>query len=152
MQVDSKWFGTVDIDDNKIITFDLGIIGFEDYKRFTLMYDVEKGDDVAIMWLQSLDEAALALPVMKPEYVKEGYDPVVEDEILNTLGDNIQNANLAVFCTLTVPENLAKMTINLKAPIIINVDTMKGVQLIADNEDYAVRYPIYDILKERQGE
>lgn len=152
MRVDSKWFGTVDIDDNKIITFDLGIIGFEDYKRFTLMYDVEKGDDVAIMWLQSLDEAALALPVMKPEYVKEGYDPVVEDEILNTLGDNIQNVNLAVFCTLTVPENLAKMTINLKAPIIINVDTMKGVQLIADNEDYAVRYPIYDILKERQGE
>ena len=44
------------------------------------------------------------------------------------------------------------MTINLKAPIIVNADTLKGVQLIADNEDYAVKYPIYHILKERQGE
>jgi flagellar assembly factor FliW len=152
MQVDTRWFGTVDIDDNKIVTFELGIIGFEDCKKFTLIYDVEKGDEAAIMWLQSLDEAALALPVMKPEYIMKGYDPVVEDEILNTLGEDIQSANLAVFCTLTVPEDLTKMTINLKAPIIINADTMKGVQLIADNEDYAVRYPIYDILNERKGE
>ena len=127
MQVDTRWFGTVDIDDNKIVTFDLGIIGFEDCKKFTLIYDVEKGDEAAIMWLQSLDEAALALPVMKPEYIMKGYDPVVEDEILNTLGEDIQSANLAVFCTLTVPEDLTKMTINLKAPIIINADTMKGV-------------------------
>ena len=59
MQVNTKWFGTVDIDDNKIITFDLGIIGFEYCKQFTLIYDVDKGDEAAIMWLQSLDEAAL---------------------------------------------------------------------------------------------
>ena len=51
MQVDTRWFGTVDIDDNKIVTFDLGIIGFEDCKKFTLIYDVEKGDEAAIMWL-----------------------------------------------------------------------------------------------------
>lgn len=152
MQVNTKWFGTVDIDDNKIITFDFGIIGFEECKKFTLIYDVEKGDEAAIMWLQSIDETALALPVMKPEYIKEGYDPIVEDEILNTLGENIQDANLAVFCTLTVPEDLTRMTMNLKAPIIVNADTLKGVQLIADNEDYAVRYPIYDMLKERKGE
>ncbi len=100
------------------------------------------------MWLQSIDEAALALPVMKPEYIMKGYDPVVEDEILNNLGGDIKNANLAVFCTVTVPEDLTKMTINLKAPIIVNADTLKGVQLIADNEDYAVKYPIYNILKE----
>ena len=43
MQVNTKWFGTVDIDDNKIITFDLGIIGFEYCKQFTLIYDVDKG-------------------------------------------------------------------------------------------------------------
>ena len=152
MQVNTKWFGTVDIDDNKIITFELGIIGFEYCKQFTLIYDVDKGDEVAIMWLQSLDEAALALPVMKPEYIMNGYDPVVEDEILNNLGGDIKNANLAVFCTVTVPEDLTKMTINLKSPIIVNADTLKGVQLIADNEDYAVKYPIYHILKERQGE
>ena len=152
MQVSTRLFGTLDIYDNKIIDFYLGLIGFEDCKRFTLIYDVDKGEETAIMWLQSLDEPGLALPVMKPEYIIDGYDPIVEDEILNTLGSDIRTANLAVFCTLTVPEDLTKMTINLKAPVIVNVDTMKGVQLIADNEDYAVRYPIYDILQERKGE
>ena len=38
MKVDTRWFGTVDIDDDKIITFDLGVIGFENCKKFTLIY------------------------------------------------------------------------------------------------------------------
>ena len=38
-----------DIDDEKIITFDLGVIGFEDCKKFTLIYDVDKGDEASIM-------------------------------------------------------------------------------------------------------
>ena len=52
MKVDTRWFGTIDIDDEKIITFDLGVIGFEDCKKFTLIYDVDKGDEASIMWLQ----------------------------------------------------------------------------------------------------
>ena len=132
MKVDTRWFGTIDIDDEKIITFDLGVIGFEDCKKFTLIYDVDKGDEASIMWLQSLDEPELALPMLKPELIKE--------------------ADLIVFCVLTVPADITKMTINFKAPIIVNADTLKGVQLIADNNDYEVRYPIYSILEERKGE
>ena len=132
VKVDTRWFGTVDIDDEKIITFDLGVIGFEDCKKFTLIYDVDKGDEASIMWLQSLDEPELALPMLKPELIKE--------------------ADLIVFCVLTVPADITKMTINFKAPIIVNADTLKGVQLIADNNDYEVRYPIYSILEERKGE
>ena len=137
VKVDTRWFGTIDIDDEKIITFDLGVIGFEDCKKFTLIYDVDKGDEASIMWLQSLDEPELALPMLKPELIKEDYDPIVD---------------LIVFCVLTVPADITKMTINFKAPIIVNADTLKGVQLIDDNNDYEVRYPIYSILEERKGE
>ena len=147
MRVQTKWFGEIEVSDEKIIAFEKGIIGFEDWKKYTLVYDAEKEEDVSIVWLQAVDEPTLALPIMKPEIVYEAYDPIVEDEIINSLGENIKDAELMVFCALTVPQDLTKMTINLKAPIIINVDTMKGVQLIADNSDYQVRYPIYDILK-----
>ena len=85
MKVDTRWFGTIDIDDEKIITFDLGVIGFEDCKKFTLIYDVDKGDEASIMWLQSLDEPEIALPMLKPELIKEDYDPIVEDEMLKAL-------------------------------------------------------------------
>ena len=50
----------------------------------------------------------------------------------------------------TVPSDLTKMTCNLKAPIIINTATMKAVQAVAANEDYVVRFPVYNLLKERK--
>ena len=155
MKVQTKWFGEIDTSEDKIITFEKGIIGFESYKKYMIVFDAQKEAESSIMWLQSLDDAALALPVMKPELVKEDYDPVVEDELIHTLGENIKDAQLVVLVTLTVPSDITKMTCNLKAPIIINADTMKGIQLIADNDDYQVRMPIYDILdskKEKDGE
>lgn len=152
MRIETKWFGAIEVGDEKILTFEKGIIGFEDWKKYTLIYDVEKEEDVSIIWLQSVEEQTLAVPIMKPEIVMEGYDPIVEDEMINSLGSNIQDANLLVFCVLTVPQDLKEMTINLKAPIIINADTLQGVQLIADNDDYMVKYPIYDILNKKDGE
>ena len=154
MKVETKWFGTIEVGEEQILTFDKGIIGFEDWKKFTLIYDAEKGvEESSIYWLQAIDEPTLALPIMDPTIVYEGYDPVGEDEVVNSLGDNIADATLLVVCTVTVPEKLENMTVNLKAPIIINMDTNRGVQLIADNDDYQVRYPIYDILNaEKDGE
>ena len=115
------------------------------------VYDAEKEENISIIWLQAIDEPTLALPVMKPEFVYETYDPVVEDELLKSLGDDIQDDNIRVYCALTVPQDITKMTINLKAPIIVDFDTMKGIQLIADNSEYQVRYPIYDILKKEEN-
>ncbi|MBQ2473284.1 MULTISPECIES: flagellar assembly protein FliW [Lachnospira] len=154
MKVETKWFGTIEVGEEQILTFEKGIIGFEDWKKYTLIYDAEKGvEESSIFWLQAIDEPTLALPIMDPTLVYEGYDPIVEDEIINTLGDNIADATLLVVCTVTVPEKLENMTVNLKAPVIINMDTNRGVQLIADNDDYQVRYPIYDILNaEKDGE
>jgi flagellar assembly factor FliW len=155
MVVETKWFGTIEVGDEKIINFDRGLMGFEDFKRYTIVYDSEKEDAKTIMWLQSLDDKNFALPVIAPEVVCPGYDPVVEDELLNSLGDDIMNADLIVLVTLTVPADLKNMTCNLKAPIIINADTLKGCQLIVENDEYQVRYPIYDILqavKEKGGE
>ena len=145
MKIQTKWFGEIDTTEDKIITFEKGIIGFEDFKKFTIVVDAEKESENTIMWLQSAEEPSLALPIIKPEIVKEDYDPIVEDELIKSLGEDIENAYLAVYVTITVPSDLTKMTCNLKAPIIVNMDTMKGTQLIAGNEDYQVRFPIYDI-------
>ena len=148
MKIQTKWFGEIEIDNDKVITFDRGIIGFDEFKQFTIVYDAQKDAQSSTMWLQSLDEVSLALPVIKPELILEHYDPIVEDELINSLGENIKDAELLVLVTLTVTQDIKEMTCNLKAPIIINVDTMKGIQLIADNDDYMVRYPIYNILEQ----
>ncbi len=78
MLVKTKFFGEVDLPEEKILTFERGLIGLADYKRFTILYDCEK-EETNISWLQSVDEPTLALPVIKPWLVKEEYNPTVED-------------------------------------------------------------------------
>ena len=150
MQINTKWFGTVEINDAKVITFEKGLIGFEDCSRFAIVYETEDKKEKPIMWLQSLDEQALALPIIKPEYIVDEYAPDVEDELVYKLGENVKSDDLMIFVTMTVPSDLTKMTCNLKAPIIINTATMKAVQAVAANEDYVVRFPVYNLLKERK--
>ena len=146
MRIETKIFGTVEITDDKIITFENGIIGFPELKHFTLLHDDEAGTDAGIRFLQSMEEPGIAMPVMDPLIVKQDYDPVVEDELLAGIGELNEN-NLLVMVTVTVPSDLTKMSVNLQGPIIINVEKRLAVQLIVENKDYPVKYPIYDILK-----
>ena len=76
----------------------------------------------------------------------EDYNPVVEDELLKGLGE-ITEENIVILLLLTVPQDAIQMTANLKAPIIINADTRKGAQVVVENEEYEIKYRIYDILK-----
>lgn len=148
MLVKTKHFGEIDLDEEKIITFENGIMGFEYCTKFTILYDNSKDEIPTISWLQSLDEVEVALPIINPLIIKEDYNPVMEEEILKPLGD-LNEDNIAVFLIMTIPSDLTKMTVNLKAPIIANSDTKQGMQVIAENKDYEVKYNIYDILKAR---
>ncbi|MFV0341934.1 MAG: flagellar assembly protein FliW [Anaerocolumna sp.] len=155
MLVKTKHFGEIDIEDDKIIDFPNGIMGFENCKKYTLLYDVsDDKDKFSISWLQSLEEPGFALPVVNPYHVKPDYNPIVEDEILKTLGA-INEENLVILLSLTVPTDITKMSANLKAPFIINSDTRKGTQLIVENQDYEIKYNIYDniqMLKNVKGD
>jgi len=151
MIINTKWFGEIETEESKIFTFENGIIGFSDFKKYAIVGDSEKENGGNILWLQSLDEVSLAIPIVNPIIIKQDYDPLIEDELLKSIDANYQNADIDVFVTLTVPADITKMTANLKAPIIFDNDTMKGIQLIADNDDYPVKFEIYDILKANQN-
>lgn len=145
MKLETRLFGTIEVDVTKIINFNDGIIGFEELKQFMVMNDADT-EDAKILWLQSLDDGEVAMPVIDPLIIKTDYNPVVEDELFKNIGEII-DGEMLVLTTITVPADISMITTNLKAPIIINPVTMKGCQIIVDNDEYQVRYPIYDILK-----
>ncbi len=154
MRVKTKFFGEVDLDDNKVLEFPNGIIGFEDFKKFAIIYDSEDENDAKISWLQSLEEPLLALPVVDPLAIVPDYAPMIEDELLKPLG-NPADKDLLFLLVMTVPSDMTKVTANMKAPVIINTKTCAGVQLIVDNADYPVKYNVYDAvqkMKEKAGE
>lgn len=151
MKITTRVFGEIEIDDSKIIHFPSGIIGFPEMTDFALVFDEEKGKDTPIRWLQSLQEAEFAMPVMDPLLVAKDYNPEVEDDHLIPLGE-MNAEDTLVLVTVTVPKDLSKMSVNLQAPIVINADSKKATQIIVNAEKYPIKYYIYDILKELKKE
>ena len=153
MQLNTKLFGEIEIEEEKMIFFEKGIIGFPHCQRFTLVYDGEDGRRKNISWLQSIEEPAFALPVLDPLLVKEDYNPKVEEQLLKHLGTLTEDGTY-VLVTVTATADVKKLSVNLKAPIVINVKERKAVQVIVE-DDYPVKFPIYEILqakKEKAGE
>ena len=150
MKLITRIFGEVEIDDNKIIDFPKGIIGFPDLKRFSLMHDEKDEPNTGtIRWLQSIDEPGFAMPVMDPLVVCPDYSPEIDKTKIEDIGD-LGDDDILVLVTVTVPHDLEKMTVNLMGPFVINVKDMKGVQSIVENDNYPVKFPIYDILKKNK--
>lgn len=148
VEIDTRVFGKIAIEDEKIIRFEDGILGFPDMTDFTLIYDLDRGSDASIKWLQSINEPCFALPVMNPELVMPGYTPRFDKSLIESLGDNLDSENILIFVTVTIPKNdVTKTTVNLKAPIIVSVENRKAVQVITEGEAYSVKYAIYDVLQ-----
>lgn len=149
MIIETKAFGEITIDTEKIITFPKGIVGFPELTEFTMIHDEETGAG-SIHWLQSLQEPAFAMPVMDPLIVKPDYNPEVEEEWIKPLGD-LNPEELLVLVTVTVPQDLTQMTVNLKGPIVVNARERKACQVIIEGDEYKVKYPIYDILQAKKA-
>ena len=123
-------------------------------KYFALIFDEEKKDKkFKIMWLQSMDDGDIAFPVADPIQLKEDYKPLVNEEIIAPLGEMTED-NTYILVTVTVPKKVEDFSVNLKAPIVINMDSNKGAQIITE-DDYPVKFRVYDLLKgntEKAGE
>lgn len=154
MIAETRFFGTIDIEDDKIIEFPNGIIGLENLKKFALIFDSEREERANISWLQSMDEPYMAFPVINPIDITEEYTPIIEDELMKNIGDPA-DADILIFVTMSIPSDLTKMTANLKAPLIINTVDRKAMQVIVENQDYEIKYNVYDAiqrLKAKAGE
>lgn len=147
MKAKTRLFGEIEIEDEKIITLEGGMIGFPDLQKFTLIFDEEK-KKASIMWLQSMDEPEIAFPVMHPNEVKPDYNPTVNDEMLTPLG-SLNDDNIYVLVTVTATPDVKKTSVNLKAPIVINSNTRYGCQIIVE-DDYPVKFNIYQAVKGKE--
>ena len=66
------------------------------------------------------------------------------------MGEDVETQEKLMFVTVTVPKDITKTTVNLKAPIIINTENLKAVQLICEEETFSIKYAIYDTLMANQ--
>jgi flagellar assembly factor FliW len=145
----STRFGELEIDEEDVIRFPVGIPGFEDKHQWILVGD----EDNAIMWMHSTEDGGLALPVTTPDSVRGDYNAQIPREALEPIGD-VMEGDVAILIVVTIPpERPWDMTANLKAPIVVNRANRIAMQTIALNDDYDFRCPVLEEgMRERMRE
>ena len=139
MQINTVRFGQIEVDESKLISFEEGIPGLEEYKRYALL---QFEDSYPIIWLQSVDEGGICLPVLDTFVVINDYVFDIEDSDVKEL-ELKGPEDLHVVSVLVIPDEIKGMTANLAAPIIINTVLGKAKQIVLSGSTYNVRTPIF---------
>ncbi len=125
----SEQFGELDVPMVKIFDFPNGILGFENEKRFILINDEKISP---FKWLISLDNPNIGIPIISPWLVDLGFD----------LGEDFNiDKKIPMVVVNTKPEGTLP-TANLKAPIFLDVDNLKGEQIIIKDSNYTTEETI----------
>ena len=139
MLVRTTRFGRIEIDDQRIITFPKGLLGFTGYKRFAL---IEPGEDSSFFWLQAIDEPDLAFVVTDPSLFVSTYKVPIKTDQMNDLGlEAIEEAQVFVIVNKRGPA----LTGNLQGPLVINVRNMTGEQLVLSDRRFTTRVPLMEL-------
>jgi len=148
MQINTKHFGEINIDEQKIIEFPQGIIAFEEIKKYIIIENEDK--NIPFSWLQSVDNPDLAFVIINPFIFKSDYEFDIPEGVVDEL-EIIEKEDIAVFSIVVIPEDIKKMTANLLAPIVINTKKSRGKQIILNEYKYKTKHLILDELKKNKG-
>ncbi|MFN3689855.1 MAG: flagellar assembly protein FliW [Fimbriimonadales bacterium] len=143
MELETTRFGTITIQADDILTFEDGLVGLGQYRRFVLIQHDSEGP---FWWLQSVEEPSLALLLIDPWYFRPDYEVVLSDAEVERLRLS-ESTPRAVLTTVSIPPGKPHaMTSNLLAPLVINLELRIGRQVILDDERYHTRHPILQEL------
>jgi len=138
IRIRSTRFADIDIDEDKILDFPEGLIGFESHKRFAL---VTRGDS-PFMWLQSVADPGLAFVVTDPLVFIPDYSPSLGDDALASLGAS-SAAEVGFLAIAVVPRDPQSTTINLQAPIAVNREKRLARQIVIVEPMYPLKYYVF---------
>jgi len=139
MQIDTLRFGTVEVDENKVIEFGDGVPGLEQYRKYALLQFEES---YPIVWLQSMDDTGICLPVLDTFSVLPDYVFDIDESDVKSL-ELKEPEDIHVVSVVVIPDNIKGMTVNLAAPIIINTVSGKAKQIVLSGSEYNVRAPVF---------
>lgn len=145
MLIDTPRFGTLEVAEERIVTFPEGILGFRDFKRY---FFHQPSPEAALFWMQSVDLPALAFVVTDPRIFKPDYRVNVTAAQLEPL-EIKDPARAVVWVILTIPEDPTKMTANLQGPIVVNAQKRLGAQIVVGEEGVTTKYPVLGGTKGR---
>lgn len=146
MLIETRRFDSVTYRKSDIIWMMRDLPGFEGLKRFLL---VSPGESEPFKWLQSLDDPAMALPVIEASVVKDDYEFEVSAKDLQLLGAR-HVTDIVAYASVTIPRSRPeRVSANLKAPIALNTKNMHALQLLLSESGHDPTFPFYKQLEKK---
>ena len=138
MIIETSRFGNVEIEVDDVLSFPLGILGYADYRRWVILAD---SDNPAVAWLQSLDRSDMAMAIVSPRrFLKDYQVKITPKHVAPLLLTSVEQAH--TFCMVSKHET--RLTMNLRAPIIVNLDRGIGIQVVTSDEQ-PTQYELVDL-------
>jgi flagellar assembly factor FliW len=133
-------FGEIEIEQERIFDFVLPIIGFNDLKKFVI---VDLKQDGLFKWLQSVEDPALAFPIVSVFSLNIDYTIDLPDSVVEVLNVTDVN-NILVMNIASIPQdNPQGSTLNMLAPLIFNLENYRAGQIILSGSGYDISFPMF---------
>ncbi len=140
MKLATERFGEIELDQNFIFDFIEPILGYEQLNKFVL---IDHNPESAFKWLQSIEDGTIAFPVSFPKLFGIDYEFVIPEKEAKIL-DLTNIEDLLAFNIVCIPQGQPQdATINLSAPIIMNLSSKKAIQLVLVESSYPVRQKLF---------
>lgn len=137
MKVDTRNFGTIDIEEDKIITFNEGLPGFEELHKFAL---IESKEGI-FNYLQSLERCEICFIITDPYRFYEDYAPIIGESYFEKLGGGSDD-EFVIYSVVCIKDSLKNSTINLAGPLLIHINNKMAVQVITEDKKYNTRHQL----------
>ena len=132
----STRFGDVEISDDALVEFPNGLIGLRGTRYALVPHDATG----TFLWLHSMEDPDLALPVTKPWTFFPGYEVELSDSEAERIGVT-DPAQAEVLVTVRATGEAKDFSANLRAPI--NMSGGRAFQVINEAEEAPVRAPLF---------
>ncbi|MFD0673634.1 flagellar assembly protein FliW [Cohnella sp. GCM10027633] len=139
MNVHTARFGELDIREQDIVRFEQGIPGFEELKRFTL---IEVEEHAPFSYLQSIDDGEVSFVITDPFEFYSEYECELPDQVVEGLKINSAD-QVAVRVIVSINGQLETATANLLAPVIVNLGSRLGKQVVLAKTSYTTRHSLF---------
>ena len=147
MHINSQRFGVVELNDDAVLNFPSGIIGFPREQAFVL---IPHQGSPYLAWLQSVAKPELAFPLVSAHYFGDTYPDIPVSPAAHAAGVLGADSDFAIMVVLCAPIG-QPATVNLLAPIVVNSQTRTGAQVILDGSRFSTR-ETFVALKKSVGE
>lgn len=141
MKLNTTRFGEIEVQESALFDFVSPILGYDNDRKFIL---IENGDDSKFKWLQSAKTPSLAFAVTVAGVFGIDYSFELPESTQEELEIEDADDILALSVVVIPHANPRCSTINLLAPIIVNLKNKKASQIILSGSNFEVDYPLFD--------